>query len=346
MKKKLKNDSFNSSKTFSFDDNLILPIIYGEKDKFLDKIEDSLDVQIITRGNIIKVTGSEENVNLTKKLLDNLYNLASKNHNLDEGEILSFIKIVKSSKPSNFDLDVEKIESLSFQAGKKLIKPRSRRQADYFNCVKNKQMVFCCGPAGTGKTYLAVAFAVWMLKTGQIEKIILTRPAVEAGERLGFLPGDLKEKIDPYLRPIYDALNDMLSFSEVLKKIDTGFIEIAPLAFMRGRTLSNAFIILDESQNTTSIQMKMFLTRLGENSKMIINGDLSQVDLPSGTKSGLRQSINILKDVEDIGFIKFDETDVVRNPLVSKIVRKYDEFEKVEGVGKEYLSKYKKNDRD
>ena len=257
-------------------------------------------------------------------------------------KFLSFIKIVKGSKPSNFDLDVEKIESLSFQAGKKLIKPRSRRQADYFNCVKNKQMVFCCGPAGTGKTYLAVAFAVWMLKTGQIEKIILTRPAVEAGERLGFLPGDLKEKIDPYLEPIYDALNDMLSFSEVLKKIDTGFIEIAPLAFMRGRTLSNAFIILDESQNTTSIQMKMFLTRLGENSKMIINGDLSQVDLPSGTKSGLRQSINILKDVEDIGFIKFDETDVVRNPLVSKIVRKYDEFEKVEGVGKEYLSKYKK----
>ena len=216
-------------------------------------------------------------------------------------------------------------------------------QANYFNCVKNKQMVFCCGPAGTGKTYLAVAFAVWMLKTGQIEKIILTRPAVEAGERLGFLPGDLKEKIDPYLRPIYDALNDMLPFSEVLKKIDSGFIEIAPLAFMRGRTLSNAFIILDESQNTTSIQMKMFLTRLGENSKMIINGDLSQVDLPSGTKSGLRESIKILNNLKDIGFIKFDDKDVVRNPLVSKIVSKYDEFEKSEGVGKEYLSK-EKND--
>ena len=204
-------------------------------------------------------------------------------------------------------------------------------------------MIFCCGPAGTGKTYLAVAFAVWMLKTGQIEKIILTRPAVEAGERLGFLPGDLKEKIDPYLRPIYDALNDMLPFSEVLKKIESGFIEIAPLAFMRGRTLSNAFIILDESQNTTSIQMKMFLTRLGENSKMIINGDLSQVDLPSGTKSGLRESIKILNNIKDIGFIKFDEKDVVRNPLVSKIVSKYDEFEKSEGVGKEYLSK-EKND--
>ncbi len=178
-----------------------------------------------------------------------------------------------------------------------------------------------------------------MLKTGQIEKIILSRPAVEAGERLGFLPGDLKEKIDPYLRPLYDALNDMLSFSEVLKKIENGMIEIAPLAFMRGRTLSNAFIILDESQNTTSIQMKMFLTRLGENSRMIVNGDLSQVDLPSGTKSGLRESMNILKDIEDIGFIEFEETDVVRNPLVSKIVGKYEEFERIQGVGDKYKKK-------
>ena len=167
-----------------------------------------------------------------------------------------------------------------------------------------------------------------MLKSGAVDKIILTRPAVEAGERLGFLPGDIKEKIDPYLRPIYDALNDMLSFSEVIKKIESGFIEIAPLAFMRGRTLSNAFIILDESQNTTSVQMKMFLTRLGENSKMIINGDLSQVDLPSGTKSGLRESIKILDNIDDIGFIEFTNKDVVRNPLVSKIVRNYEKFEK------------------
>ena len=222
-------------------------------------------------------------------------------------------------------------------AGKKIIKPRSKNQVDYFNMVKKKQMVFCCGPAGTGKTYLAVAFAVSMLKSGQIDKIILSRPAVEAGVRLGFLPGDLKEKIDPYLRPIYDALNDMLSFSEVLKKIESGCIEIAPLAFMRGRTLSNAFIILDESQNTTPIQMKMFLTRLGENSKMIINGDLSQVDLPSGTKSGLRESISILKNVNEIGFIEFMENDVVRNTLVSKIVSKYEEFEKDKGVGKRYF---------
>ena len=178
-----------------------------------------------------------------------------------------------------------------------------------------------------------------MLKSGQIEKIILSRPAVEAGERLGFLPGDLKEKIDPYLRPLYDALNDMLSFSEVLKKIENGMIEIAPLAFMRGRTLSNSFIILDESQNTTAIQMKMFLTRLGENSRMIVNGDLSQVDLPSGTKSGLRESINILKDIKDIGFIEFEESDVVRNPLVSKIVSKYNEFEKIQRVGEKYKKK-------
>ena len=178
-----------------------------------------------------------------------------------------------------------------------------------------------------------------MLKSGQVEKIILSRPAVEAGERLGFLPGDLKEKIDPYLRPLYDALNDMLSFSEVLKKIENGMIEIAPLAFMRGRTLSNSFIILDESQNTTAIQMKMFLTRLGENSRMIVNGDLSQVDLPSGTKSGLRESINILKDIKDIGFIEFEESDVVRNPLVSKIVSKYNEFEKIQRVGEKYKKK-------
>ena len=198
-------------------------------------------------------------------------------------------------------------------------------------------MVFCCGPAGTGKTYLAVAYAVSMLKSGEIDKIILTRPAVEAGERLGFLPGDIKEKIDPYLRPIYDALNDMLSFSEVIKKIESGFIEIAPLAFMRGRTLSNAFIILDESQNTTAVQMKMFLTRLGENSKMVINGDLSQVDLPSGTKSGLRESINILKNVKEIGFLEFSDNDVVRNSLVSKIVKYYEKFEKDKGVGKEYV---------
>ena len=279
----------------------------------------------------------QENVDHTDVVLKKIYEGVKKNNFLSSSDFDTIIKIFKNQNYKKPIKEYEVIESSNIVAGRKIIKPRSRKQLEYFNLVKKKQMVFCCGPAGTGKTYLAVAYAVSMLKSGEIEKIILTRPAVEAGERLGFLPGDIKEKIDPYLRPIYDALNDMLSFSEVIKKIESGFIEIAPLAFMRGRTLSNAFIILDESQNTTSVQMKMFLTRLGENSKMIVTGDLSQVDLPSGTKSGLRESINILKNVEEIGFLEFSDNDVVRNPLVSKIVKQYEKFEKDKGVGKEYV---------
>ena len=303
--------------------------MYGEHDKFLKIIESNMHVSIITRGNFLKISGDTYNVSLTIELFDTLFENVKKNNSLDEGEVLGMINLYKDSEHYT-SKKIANIDSVSFTAGKKLIKPRSKQQIEYFNLVKKKNLVFCCGPAGTG-----------MLKSGQIDKIILSRPAVEAGERLGFLPGDLKEKIDPYLRPLYDALNDMLSFSEVLKKIETGLIEIAPLAFMRGRTLSNAFIILDESQNTTAVQMKMFLTRLGENSKMVVNGDLSQVDLPSGTKSGLRESINILKGVKEIGFVDFKEKDVVRNPLVSKIVSKYDEYERVQGVGNEYKKKVK-----
>ncbi len=345
MKKKLKKNIEPFSKIISFDDNLILPLIFGEHDKNLKIFEDKLNISIIPRGNFLKISGPEESVNLTSQTLKKLYEQALKNqinNVIESGEIIGMINILKNSNLENIEKDSNNFDSLNVTAGRRLIKPRSQKQMEYFDLVKKKQMVFCCGPAGTGKTYLAVAFAVSMLKSGAIEKIILTRPAVEAGERLGFLPGDLKEKIDPYLRPIYDALNDMLPFSEVLKKIESGFIEIAPLAFMRGRTLSNSFIILDESQNTTSVQMKMFLTRMGENSKMVINGDLSQVDLPSGTRSGLRESINILKDIKDIGFIEFSDKDVVRNPLVSKIVSKYEEFEKIQGVGKKYFLRSKK----
>ena len=338
MTKELHKNSNIFSKTISFSDNSILPIVFGEHDKFLKIIENKLSVSIITRGNLLKVSGEANKVKISCNLLKTLFENAKDNNFLDEGEVHGMINILKDTKNGLLD-DKENIDSLSFTAGKKLIKPRSKKQVEYFNLVRKKDLVFCCGPAGTGKTYLAVALAVSMLKSGQIEKIVLSRPAVEAGERLGFLPGDLKEKIDPYLRPLYDALNDMLSFSEVLKKIENGMIEIAPLAFMRGRTLSNSFIILDESQNTTAIQMKMFLTRLGQNSRMIVNGDLSQVDLPSGTKSGLRESINILKDINDIGFIEFEETDVVRNPLVSKIVSKYNEFEKIQRVGEKYKKK-------
>ena len=325
------------SKVISFEDNLILPDFFGSNDENLKKIENAFSVSIFPRGNYLKIEGLQDNVDHTDVVLKKLYEGVKRNKFLSSSDIDTIIKIFKNQNYEKPIKEYEVIESLNIVAGRKIIKPRSKKQLEYFNLVKKKQMVFCCGPAGTGKTYLAVAYAVSMLKSGEIEKIILTRPAVEAGERLGFLPGDIKEKIDPYLRPIYDALNDMLSFSEVIKKIESGFIEIAPLAFMRGRTLSNAFIILDESQNTTAVQMKMFLTRLGENSKMIITGDLSQVDLPSGTKSGLRESINILKNVEEIGFLEFSDNDVVRNPLVSKIVKQYEKFEKDKGVGKEYV---------
>tara|TARA_B100000963_G_C22586133_1_gene653191 strand:- start:647 stop:1657 length:1011 start_codon:yes stop_codon:yes gene_type:complete len=336
LKKKLKKSEL-FSKIISFEDNLILPDFFGSNDENLKKLESAFGVIIIPRGNYLKIEGLQENVEQTDIVLNKLYAGVKKNKFLSSCDIDTIIKIFKNQNYDKPIKEYEVIESSNIVAGRKIIKPRSKKQLEYFNLVKKKQMVFCCGPAGTGKTYLAVAYAVSMLKSGEIEKIILTRPAVEAGERLGFLPGDIKEKIDPYLRPIYDALNDMLSFSEVIKKIESGFIEIAPLAFMRGRTLSNAFIILDESQNTTAVQMKMFLTRLGENSKMIITGDLSQVDLPSGTKSGLRESINILKNVEEIGFLEFSDSDVVRNPLVSKIVKQYEKFEKDKGVGKEYV---------
>ena len=341
MKKKIKaqNNAWNDiERTITFEDNQTVSVMCGELDNNLKFIENEICTNIIPRGNFILVQGDKISVDKTIFILEKLYESAKNNVQIDYGEIKGIINMYVTLEKTENSSEVT-VESLFVKAGKKLLKPRSIKQKKYFELVKDKQMVFCCGPAGTGKTYLAVAFAVSMLKSGQVEKIILSRPAVEAGERLGFLPGDLKEKIDPYLRPIYDALNEMLSFQEVIKKIESGHIEIAPLAFMRGRTLSNSFVILDESQNTTSVQMKMFLTRLGENSKMIINGDLSQVDLPSGTKSGLREAINILKNIKDIGFIEFGKKDVVRNKLVSNIVSQYESFEKSQGIGNKYLSK-------
>jgi phosphate starvation-inducible PhoH-like protein len=208
---------------------------------------------------------------------------------------------------------------------RRLVSPRTPVQAAYLRALRDSDMVFALGPAGTGKTYLAVAVAVAMLAKGTVDRIVLSRPAVEAGERLGFLPGDLREKIDPYLRPLYDALYDMLPAEQVMKRLSTGEIEVAPLAFMRGRTLSNSFVIVDEAQNTTPVQMKMLLTRLGENSRMAVTGDLSQIDLPGGVRSGLRDAIDVLARVDGISFIWFTDADVVRHPLVSRIVRAYDE---------------------
>ena len=223
--------------------------------------------------------------------------------------------------------DIDFVNSVSFTAGRKLIKPRSKKQIEYFNLVKNKEMVFCCGPAGTGKTYLAVAFAVSMLKSGSVDKIILTRPAVEAGERLGFLPGDLKEKLDPYMQPLYDSLKDMIPSEKLKKYMEDEVIQIAPLAFMRGRTLDNAFVILDEGQNTTHSQMKMFLTRMGKNAKFIITGDPGQVDLPRNAISGIKEAILILKNTPGVGIVHLDESDVIRNKLVKKIVDAYKNIE-------------------
>ncbi|MDC3090859.1 PhoH family protein [Rickettsiales bacterium] len=331
------------SNTLSFEDNEVVSCMCGELDNNLKLLETEMGVSIVPRGNLISVSGNESGVKKTGLILEKIYLSAKNNNQIDYGELKGIINMTINDN-SDKEISANLVDSFFVKAGKKVLKPRSKKQKEYFESVKDKEMVFCCGPAGTGKTYLAVAFAVSMLKAGQVEKIILSRPAVEAGERLGFLPGDLKEKIDPYLRPIYDALNEMLPVGEVIKKIESGQIEIAPIAFMRGRTLSNSFIILDESQNTTPIQMKMFLTRLGENSKMIINGDLSQVDLPSGTKSGLREAMNILGNIGDIGFIKFNDKDVVRNALVSRIVRNYEEHEKNQGVGFEYISKASNED--
>lgn len=347
MKNKTKPSVKKINKKFSnilsFEDNEIISSMCGEFDKNLKSLEIEMGVIIIPRGNLISISGNESDVKKTGLVLEKIYQSAKNNNQIDYGELKGIINMT-TNENSNTEFSSNLADSFLVKAGKKVLKPRSKKQKKYFELVKERQMVFCCGPAGTGKTYLAVAFAVSMLKAGQVEKIVLSRPAVEAGERLGFLPGDLKEKIDPYLRPIYDALNEMLPVGEVIKKIESGQIEIAPIAFMRGRTLSNSFVILDESQNTTPIQMKMFLTRLGENSKMIINGDLSQVDLPSGTKSGLREAMNILQNIDDIGFIRFNDKDVVRNALVSKIVKNYEEFEKNQGVGFEYISKASNED--
>jgi phosphate starvation-inducible PhoH-like protein len=215
-------------------------------------------------------------------------------------------------------------DDLTLATRKRRITPRSPRQAAFIKALRTHELVFGVGPAGTGKTYLAVATAVTLLMSGEVERIILSRPAVEAGERLGFLPGDVKEKVDPYLRPLYDALHDMMPGDQVNRRMETGEIEIAPLAFMRGRTLANSFIILDEAQNTTPVQMKMFLTRLGENSRMAVTGDLSQVDLPPRTPSGLRDAVNILSNMNDVSFIQFTDADVVRHSLVTRIVQAYD----------------------
>ena len=311
---------------FELFNNQLVQQLNGPQDSNLKLLEKLLNVEISSFGNKIKINGDAAAVKQARNALEVLHHKLSKGVELNEQEVKAAVRLTEDSAPIS---ESEELADIVLKTKKRHIYPRSATQARYIQEMMNNEMVFGLGPAGTGKTYLAVALAVSMMLEGKIDKIILSRPAVEAGENLGFLPGDLKEfaagKRSLFSRPLYDALYEMLPAEQVDKKLAVGEIEIAPLAFMRGRTLSNAFIILDEAQNTTPMQMKMFLTRLGENSRMVINGDLSQVDLPRGVISGLKDALDTLDNVPGIGSTTFSAADVVRHGLVAKIVKAYEE---------------------
>ena len=311
-----------------FEDNRLIPLLYGERNSNLKIIEDLLQVEISDRGNTLTIGGDPRNADKARQVLEALWSRAQKGQDIDAAEIDAALRFLNRSRRQG-DKDEHDIEGFSsneaaIQTRKKRILARTPVQADYITMMKSKQLVFGIGPAGTGKTYLAVARAVEMMESGKVERIILSRPAVEAGERIGFLPGGMEEKMDPYMRPLYDALHDTMPGAMVQKKLMSADIEIAPLAFMRGRTLNNAFVILDEAQNTTPMQMLMFLTRLGENSFMVVTGDPSQIDLPKGTESGLIEAERTLRDVKEIGFTRFGSSDIVRSKMVERIIQAYD----------------------
>lgn len=317
-------------RTLEFKDNSLLPALLGPNNEHLITLERKLNVSIFSFGNILEVSGGD--VDTAVKILEGLYERLQKNMPVTSDEVSAALRMVQNVKKvtpqQKDDLHPMTEESTGLRTKLRTFTARSPNQASYIEALKTCPLVIGLGPAGTGKTFLAVAAAVQMMIEGIVDRIILSRPAVEAGERLGFLPGDLREKIDPYLRPLYDSLYMSLPAETVVKKLANGEIEVAPLAFMRGRTLTNAFVILDEAQNTTSVQMKMFLTRLGDNSRMVLTGDLGQVDLPKGVRSGLRDAVDILEGVEDVSITRFDSSDVVRHPLVSRIIDAYDTFER------------------
>jgi len=312
---------------FELFNNTLVQQLVGPQDANLRLIEKIAGIEVASFGNQMTLKGDAGAIEQAKAAIEVLYNRVSKGIEINEQEVKAAFRMTGNGISGD---EAQNLSDIVLKTKKRHIYPRSATQAAYIQEMMKNELVFGLGPAGTGKTYLAVALAVSMMLEGRIDKIILSRPAVEAGENLGFLPGDLKEKVDPYLRPLYDALYEMLPAEQVDKKIAIGEIEIAPLAFMRGRTLSNAFVILDEAQNTTPMQMKMFLTRLGENSRMVVNGDLSQVDLPRGTISGLRDALETLKNTPSISSVRFNATDVVRHGLVAKIVKAYEEKSKKE----------------
>jgi len=301
--------------------NKILMEIAGSFDSNLKELEKISGSKIFFRGNSIAIKGDKDANEKVKDAIEYLIDRFKSDKKIDKNDIISSLNKDMVSDIKN-QTTIQPLENI-IKTPKRSVIPRSKKQKDYVRALKNNQIVMSLGPAGTGKTYLAVAVALSMLLEKKVERIILSRPAVEAGERLGFLPGDMKEKIDPYLRPLYDSLHDLFDYDKIQRKIETGEIEIAPLAFMRGRTLKNSFAILDEAQNATRTQIKMFLTRIGENSKLVVNGDPSQIDLPNKNNSGLIESQKILKEIKEISVINFDHNDVIRHPLVTKIVEAY-----------------------
>ena len=320
-----------SSDTLRFSSNKLLIELCGQLDANLSKIESWAGVQIIRRGNALSIYGAKDDCDLTRKLITDLYSDLEHGKALDERELDVYfqqikdqeVKQIKNKKTSNKIVN-KSSNYLEIKTQKKLVQAKSSNQNTFINSMLSRELVFGIGPAGTGKTYLAIAVGVFLFSQGLVEKIVLTRPAVEAGERLGFLPGDMKEKVDPYMQPLYDALNDFLPGKVVSKMYERGSIEIAPLAFMRGRTLKDSFIVLDEGQNASPSQMKMFLTRLGIGSRMVVTGDITQIDLPKGFRSGLVEASDVLSNIKEIDFIKFNDVDVVRHSLVRKIARAYE----------------------